>query len=323
MHIRDTIPLEYEFFVREMTYGDHPEVEITREEFEQIQCGKKVLHASRSIEEKYDILLENYIQFEQDVALVCINEMVRGHDGYEDAYMTVRDINVRVSTLLSAARMYTDHLAADIGAFTNNEWNAPEYLANKLKEYRRDKYFRLVEGIRNYAQHVSMPISNTAIGGQWSVSEGKKHTSYHAISMVCSKQDLSRKQELARTTLTEFEDEIELKFALGKYISALGKLHNDIRRDVKIQVDKSRLNFEKWIANYAKRMTIKETPSSLTAMRVEDGAIAESVEIHLNWDDVRLKLVRRNRGIRDFSISYATTISPTVLKMEKDRKDQG
>jgi len=65
MHIRDVIPLDYPFFLREMTYGEHPEVAIEKEDFERIRRAKQVLIAAKSIEEKYDGLMENYIEFEK------------------------------------------------------------------------------------------------------------------------------------------------------------------------------------------------------------------------------------------------------------------
>jgi len=245
--------------------------------------------------------------------------MVRGDDDYGDVYIIMRDLNIRISTLLSAAKMYVDHLKADIAAFSNEEWNAASHLKSMLKKHHEDKYFRLGDGIRNYAQHAGVPISDAKIGGEWKISDGRKDTSYHALKITTSKKDLSRQRELARKTLSEFDEEIDLKFVIGKYIYALGKLHVDVRKAINLRVEESRKCFVENIEKYTRLNECCGAPSVLTAIRVEDDAIAEEVQIHLNWDDVRLRLVRCNLGLRDFSVCYATTISPTVLEMEENQ----
>ncbi len=321
MHIRDAISLNEPFFLRQKTYGEHPSVPIEEHEFHRIWSAKQILIAARSIEERYDASMENYIEFEKAIASACINEMVRGDYDYDDVYIVMRDLNIRISTLLSAAQMYVDHLAAVFAAFSRPDWDAPAYLKQCVEKQRADKHHRLGEGIRNYAQHVEVPISNAVIGGKWRVSKGKKITSYHAVQISASKKDLSRKRKLARDTLSEFDDEIDVKYVIGKYIHALGSLHREIREVTASAIEESRQCFEGHIESYARLNECCGSPTVLTAIRVEKRAIAEEIQIHLNWDDVRQRLIRRNRDLRDLSVCYATTISPTVLKMEARQAD--
>jgi len=37
----------------------------------------------------------------------------------------------------------------------------------------------------------------------------------------------------------------------------------------------------------------------------------------MNWDDIRVDLVSRNKGISDLSVNYISTISETADKLER------
>jgi len=318
-HIKDVMPLPYDYFLRKLSYGDYSELEISQSDFDDIKKARQILVSARSLEEKYDVLLENYVLFEQKVAEICIRSMARGSDGYSDMYEKIRDLNVSVATLLSAAKMYTDHQGKDIKVFSTSDWNSVAFRTELLNKCREDKYFRLVEGVRNYAQHVSVPISNTKIGGQWTIDAGEKHTCCHSLEMYVSKSALSGVRELRRSTLCEFGDQIDLKYSLGRYISALGKLHLELRKKIKTSVDLSRACFVK---NFEKYKTVSKEVHSLAAVHAPSGVLAETIDIHLNWDDVRINLEKRNNGVRDFSINYISTISAMGLQMEGGREDK-
>ena len=51
-------------------------------------------------------------------------------------------------------------------------------------------------------------------------------------------------------------------------------------------------------------------------MRVEHENIVEKVALHLDWDDVRLELINRNRRSNDLSLFCLSTISETMSNLE-------
>lgn len=316
MDIRDAIEFPYAYFLRKLTFGEFPDLELEEEDFVKLKKAKSILEVSRSIEEKYDVVLENYIQLEQEIAAVCVRSMVRGNGGYSDVHETTRDLNVRVSNLLSASRMYVDHLQSDFKIYRENSANEKSFIKSQIEKCREDKYYELMEGVRNYAQHVRMPISGLSIGGSWSIVKCKKSTCQYSLKIHASKKELSRVRHLKKV-LSEFDETIDLKFAIGKYVSILGSLHGEIRKEMDEAVQESRKTLEGWMEKYATASS-EDNLIGLTAIRSGDGVIAESIDVHLDWDDIRLELSLRNRGLRDFSIHYVTTISETTLGMEQE-----
>lgn len=54
-----------------------PELEITREKFELIKQARKTLNAALAIEEKYELLYCNYIEYEKDLLSGTLDNMSR------------------------------------------------------------------------------------------------------------------------------------------------------------------------------------------------------------------------------------------------------
>ena len=316
MDIEDAIEFPHDYFLRQLTFGDLPYLEIDEYVFSRLKYGKCVLLAAHSIEEKYDVVLENYIQLEQEVANVCVQRMVRRFGDYSESYETVRDLNVRFSNLLSAAKMYVDHLKADLSTLEGTKG----FVSQQLSECRENKHYRLMEGVRNYAQHVRMPIKTISVMADWNMLEEKKGTSFHHLKVHGSKEELKRIREL-RKTLDEFDEVVDLKYSISKYVSIIGKLHGEVRTKISGMVKDSRELFQQHIEQYL-AASGEEKTLGLAAIKSGNREIAESVYLNLEWDDIRLDLIRRNAGIRDFSISYVTTISETTIELEQGNPEK-
>jgi len=301
-----------------MVFGEFSELEITEENYYEIKISLNALSAARSIEEKYDVLIENYIQLEQDISAICARSMIRRVRGYSDIADIIRKLNVRVSTLLSAAKMYTDHLYFDITAISKVEKTSEKFVKKLIKKRRdEDRYFRLVEGIRNYSQHCSMPVSSITLGGQWHEAGDKaKGTCGYTMKIYTSKNDLSGIRELRKNTLGEFDEQIDLKFALGRYFSALGDIHIQTREHIEQSIDECRSTVEEWMKKYSQFMDSQQL-LDISAIRVENNKIEEEVHVHLNWDDVRRSLVDQNKGLSDLSVRYISTISETAQSLQQ------
>lgn len=311
MNIEEAIEFPHDYFLRKLTFGDLPYLEIEEDVFNRLKSAKCVLLAAHSIEEKYDVVLENYIHLEQEIANVCVQRMVRRSGDYSESYQTVRDLNVRISNLLSATKMYVDHLKADLSTLEGTKG----FVSQQLSECRENKHYRLMEGVRNYAQHVRMPIKTISVVADWNMLEGKKGTSFHHLKVQGSKEELKRIREL-RKTLDKFDEVIDLKYSIGKYVSLIGKLHVEVRTKISEMVREGRELFQQHIEQYL-AASGEEKALGLAAIKSGNQEIAESVYLNLEWDDIRLDLVRRNAGIRDFSISYVTTISETTMEIEQ------
>lgn len=315
-NIRDVIDLPYPYFLYNLVYGEYDALEISKEDYEKIKARKDILRAAKSIEEKYDVLLESYIEFEQHVASICIQTMVRGHHDYTDVYETLRDLNARISVFLSIAKMYTDHLFSDAGTLKIDDLNFSGLVASEFEKHRKDKHFVLAEVLRNYSQHVGVPVGNTEIVGQHSKNHKNTGGLFYALKIWAPRDDLARVRAVRRDVLSMFEeDAIDLKHTIGRYMSGLSSIHHVVRKYLDPVISDCRDCIESWEKIYRNKNG-SDSVHALTAIQVKNNTIKEEIQLNLEWEGIRQRLVSRNKGIKNYSNSYITTMSATMLGKE-------
>jgi hypothetical protein len=77
------------YVLRKAVLGKVPEIEITEENYLALQDARKVLANALAIEEKYEILICNYLEFEKQILNDTVYCMVRDNTGYSDFLMFV------------------------------------------------------------------------------------------------------------------------------------------------------------------------------------------------------------------------------------------
>lgn len=83
---------------------------ISRERYSEIGDHKSNLIHSLEIEEKFDILLGNYREFEEDILKMALHHAIISSYHLQNMNTQRRELNRRIANLLSSARVYLDHL---------------------------------------------------------------------------------------------------------------------------------------------------------------------------------------------------------------------
>ena len=95
--------------------GRQPELDLTKAEFDAIVEAKRGLFASLWVEEKFGLLLENYVDFKKTLLEQSLREAVfreHQHSAFQDRlYETARHL----ANFLSSCRSYLDQAHGDLG----------------------------------------------------------------------------------------------------------------------------------------------------------------------------------------------------------------
>jgi len=67
--------------------GDVPEIEITEADYVAYKAARGALLNGFAVEEKYEILISNYLEFEKEILVAAAASMVRNHIGYSDFWL--------------------------------------------------------------------------------------------------------------------------------------------------------------------------------------------------------------------------------------------
>ena len=84
-------------------------VEISETEYQAISNAKDCLFEALYLEQKLDIVIENYLEFEMELLASSTRHMVHRNTDYHWLQEEGNRINRRVVNLLSAGRLYSDH----------------------------------------------------------------------------------------------------------------------------------------------------------------------------------------------------------------------
>jgi hypothetical protein len=157
------------------TVGNWSFISITPEEFQQIKDARRKLLAALEIEEKFDLFMENYAEYERDVLRIAQRQMLRDDGTWTTAMDDILLLNRRLANLLMAGRLYRDQVRHDIATiYGRRSVKARNIDAAFSRESNGALGYRVIEALRNYVQHEALPIRNLHYGPEKVSSNGRE-----------------------------------------------------------------------------------------------------------------------------------------------------
>lgn len=289
------------YILRKDVLDNVPEIEISEENYSAYKEAKKTLSNCLAIEEKYEILISNYLDFEKQILDITTTSMIRDHINYSDFFDVRLGLNIRLVNLLTSARLYVDHLHRHVRSCSPPLSEAKTFVKSLLgKEYDENPEYRFMEALRNYVQHYGIPVHL--------ISSERRRTDEglleHSVELTAQKASLEQDGEFKKKVLNEIQDKIDLKISTRSYMESLSKVHQAVRDFIEESVQKARLKLEDAHNQY--RAVFTGNQVSLSAFMLGDQGRLESVPLLLDWDDVRIKLQKRNQRLINLRKRFAT-----------------
>jgi hypothetical protein len=100
------------YALRRLVLGVRDFIEISEDEFNTLKLTQEKLLDVLNIEATFDLLLENYTEFEQDLLRLGLRLSLFGEHG--EPLGPRREMNRRLSNLLSSARFYLHRVPQDL-----------------------------------------------------------------------------------------------------------------------------------------------------------------------------------------------------------------
>ena len=293
------------YILRKHVIAPVPEVEISAEEYAELEDARKVLASVFAIEEKYEIFISNFLELEKQVLHLAVTNTVRNTLSYSEFFETRSVLNIGLVNVLTAARLYLDQLPQDIRDCVPSNSNAMNLVKERCStEY--DAYFeyRFMEALRNHVQHRGIPIHFISQEAHWTSFEADGLMEY-TVDILTQRRYLAEDKQFKKTTLDEVPDEVDLKSACRRYVECVSAIHQFARDLIAKIVTSSRASIEVAHNRYAE--VYSENRLGLTAFAVADGRNVSSVPLLLEWDDVRIDLQKRNSQLVNLSKRYVTS----------------
>ena len=299
------------YILRKAVLGNVPEIEISESEYFDLQKARNTLSNALEIEEKYEIVISNYLDFEQEILNATTKYMIREHLDYSDFFQVRLGLNVKLVNLLTAVRLYVDQLNQNITECLDDKLSAKDDVKKLFsKEYDENQYYRFMEALRNYVQHRGIPVHWTQQNTRWTSLEDDGLLEY-SIELSAQRSYLKEDKKMKKSVLAEMDDKVDLKAATRSYVESISRVHDSARTMISDSTDCSRKLIEETHRRYSKEYS--DSLVGLSAYKWDSNKQIASIPLLLDWDDVRVSLQKRNRKLINLSKRYATGIIKTVV----------
>jgi hypothetical protein len=283
-------------------------VDLTPGEYEEAKTARARLFVVLGIEEKLNLVLENYAEFEQELQTLTLRHILFHDDDWSSVIGELQTINRRLTNFLSACRLYVDQIKHDFNELYIGQARPRDQLTGAFSaEYDGCFGYRVLEALRNHVQHRSLPIHRLQYP-----SAGVEGRHGRIIRNTCvpslSVRRIAALGDFKTIVLKELkagDDLVDLKPLVREYVASLGRVHQGLRERMKNDVD----TWEQVITSIQARFR-EAYGTRLLGLAVvsksDDGAVHESASI---FDDVvkrRKQLERKNRHVAHVRSHYVS-----------------
>ncbi|MFP5391821.1 MAG: hypothetical protein ACLGI6_09780 [Gammaproteobacteria bacterium] len=223
---------------------------------------------------------------------------------YSEMFEAHTEMNRRAINFLTTAKMFVDQLPQRVSTCGTEK----DVVSKQLNDqYDATFEYRFMEALRNHVQHSGSAVHGLSFGGGWSVgAEGRKDRMTFAPEVLTERRLLEQDSKFKKSVLSECPERVDLLDASRKYLGQLSVVHNFIR----CEIDRCVSNARRIVADAIKRYSEHDSSSVGLTAYAQDESGVERVAVFLDWDEVRVKLAKRNRE--------ASTLGQWVVSNRRD-----
>jgi hypothetical protein len=298
------------YLLTERTLGSSVYIKIDEHEYKKIKTVKNNLLEIFYIEEKFDIFIGNYLEFELDLLKYAAYHMVRGYGTHNELHRGLNQIIRRIINLLSTGRLYLDQSIHNL----NNIPSIKSIIIEEIKKEKNKQYdqhlgYRAMKALRNYVQHRGYPIQGLTYNNKL-VGKDPNEKYLFSITPYIQVQEFEKDNKFKKEVLEEIKrlgEKVDLKPLIREYVEALWNIHAKIRELLKSDI----LEWEKLFQNTINKISnnnskIRSNISLSAVKQNEDGSYIDPIEIDKFIIEYRQELQRKNSTFINLSKRYVT-----------------
>ena len=298
-----------EYFLWRTVLGCKHRVQITAEQYSDLDDAVTTLWENLYLEQKYDFVIENYIEFEETILRCGLEHMVLGRTDNKSFEADTANFNRRIMNLMTTYKTYDDSLPQHINRiFHRDESIAAQALRTFSREYDGRIGYRAFVKLRNYIQHQGFPLHGSSYMSNWlSREDDLKYKSRYTVDLYLHPAEL-RKGDYNRTILAELEalgGKIDLKLLIREFIEGFSIAHDSNRNIFRDKLDWAVKYIESAEQCYLADGELKKSLVALAACKkVPGGSQLEKIYLHRSSEDQRNYLEKKNIPLINLARRY-------------------
>jgi hypothetical protein len=277
------------YILEQRIIGPRLQKSISEERYNELAEARKILSEALSFEQRYELLLGNFIFMELAFTEICLRTKVQPQYQYADSAEILETANRHVVNLLTAIRGYADQVPQDFKCLELEPPFGSVAEEELRKVYDRSPDYRFMWALRNHVQHKATAIHGVEVDVD---RRGDANSWVETVKFYANKTTLSADKDFKTRVLDEQPEKIDVRRRARRSVQEVGAAHLALRKTSKEHVVRARSAVEAAIREYKEAGA--DSVIGLGARRVDD--VAADVPLLLDWDDVRLRLVDKNGG---------------------------
>ncbi len=208
----------------------------------------------RDVEESYDVIIGNYLAYEQLVMSLAARQMLQAEASTAEFLEARRDCHRALANVLTAATAFRDKSLSGLSALSGeNSEDLASHRRALSAAYERWLGYRFMESLRNHAQHHGVCVSGVAIRRTAAPEMGLlvRVEPYIELAMLRASPKFKKRLLPELAPLADGpQGVIGLTALVREYIAGLSIAMGALRQRFKAREDAAMLNFAKLNAHY-------------------------------------------------------------------------
>ncbi len=293
---------------RAASLGANDPLNSARTRYREIRAAKDGLLRLLAIEDKLDLVLQNYAEFEHELLLIALQDIVHGFGDWSASRADMLSVNRRLVNLTSSCRLYIDQVKHDL---SDQYGPASAHVERAEKAFSREYDsrlgYRVMEDLRNHIQHRSMPVHLLKRG--WSRDEDSPAAaarfSFVPYVSVSRLADEGAFKPRVVEELRAGDDSLDLRPIVREYVASVSRVHKEVREMTKADLS----GWEKVIiqTRQRSRATYGDDLIGLAVVRRADDQVVESTDIFEDLVTRRQQLQRKHPCNTDYRLCFVSS----------------
>lgn len=279
--------MSVEYILEQRIIGSRLQMSISETRYKELAHARKVLSEALVFEQRYELLLGNFLAMELALTEICLRAKVAPQYRYPDSAEMIEKANRHVVNLLTAMRGYADQVVQDFKCLELEPRFGLMAKSALAKAFDRSADYRFMCGLRNHVQHKAAAVHGF-VGSDDRTDDSNSWV--EAVKFVADKATLRSDKDFKTRILDEQPEKIDIRRKARRSVQEMGIVHLALRELSEGEVGRARSAVELAISDYSKAGA--ESVIGLGARRV--GNANADIPLLLDWDDVRLQLVDKN-----------------------------
>jgi hypothetical protein len=278
------------YILEQFIIGPRLQMPISEVRYKELAHARTVLSEALAFEQRYELLLGNFLAMELAFTEICLRTKVEPQHKYINSAEILETANRHVVNMLTAMRAYADQVVQDFKCLELIPSFSQVAKSELNGAFSRSLDYRFMCSLRNHVQHKA-----TAVHGFLADDDRMRDPNgwVETVTFYANKETLTADKDFKLRVLNEQPQKIDIRRRARRSVQAVAEVHMALRNLSKDEVARARSAIELATREYKEGGA--ESVIGLGARRVGD--TTTNVALLLDWDDVRLRLVEKNRSL--------------------------